>query len=90
MSNGTPSQSALENDIAALRDRLAQTIDELTVRAAPQNVAARQKEQPKASFYAATRTETGDLRMDRVALAAAVVVGLVALKVISKRRSRRW
>jgi hypothetical protein len=90
MSNGTPSQSALENDISALRDRLAQTIDELTVRAAPQNVVNRQKEQAKASFYSATHTDTGEVRMDRAAIAAAVVIGLVALKVISKRRSRRW
>ena len=63
MSNDNPSMTKLENDIVTTRDRLAQTIDELTVRAAPKNVVARQKEQAKASFTAATRTESGELRI---------------------------
>ena len=91
MSNDTPSMTRLENDIITTRDRLAQTIDELSVRAAPKNVVARQREQAKASFTAATRTESGELRMDRVAIAAAAVVGLVVLKVISSnRKAKKW
>lgn len=88
MTNTTPSQTALENDISALRDRLARSIDELADRAAPKNVVARQKESAKASFYNATRTPDGQLRTDRVAIAAALVVGVVALKIISSRRNR--
>ncbi|QNF95868.1 DUF3618 domain-containing protein [Janibacter sp. YB324] len=81
----------LENDIITTRDRLAQTIDELTVRAAPKNVVARQKAQAKAFFAQATRTESGELRMDRVAIAAAAVVGLVVLKAIStSRKHKKW
>ncbi|WP_068266675.1 DUF3618 domain-containing protein [Janibacter limosus] len=91
MSNDNPSMTRLENDIVTTRDRLAQTIDELSVRAAPKNVIARQKEQARASFTNATRTESGELRMDRVAIAAAAVVGLVVLKIVSaNRKHKKW
>ena len=81
----------LENDIVTTRDRLARTIDDLTVRAAPKNVVDRQKAQAKASFTKATRTESGELRMDRVAIAAATVVGLIVLKVVaSNRKQKKW
>lgn len=91
MSNDNPSMTKLENDIVTTRDRLARTIDELSVRAAPKNVVARQKEQAKATFTNATRTESGELRMDRVAIAAATVVGLIVLKVISSnRKHKKW
>ena len=59
MSNENPSITKLENDIVTTRDRLAQTIDELSVRAAPKNVVARQKESLKTSFDGAVRTESG-------------------------------
>ncbi|GAA3612339.1 hypothetical protein GCM10022199_15280 [Marihabitans asiaticum] len=90
MSNATPSESSLEKDIAELRDRLAETIDELTERAAPKNVVAREKAKARASLHNATYTESGDLRMDRVAIAAAVVAGVVLLKVVASRRKKRW
>ena len=91
MSNENPSMTKLENDIVTTRDRLAQTIDELSVRAAPKNVIARQKEQAKVTFTNATRTESGELRMDRVAIAAAAVVGLVVLKIVSaNRKHKKW
>ncbi len=81
----------LENDIVTTRDRLAQTVDELTVRAAPKNVIARQKEAAKISFARATRTESGELRMDRVAIAAATVGAIVLLKVVaSNRKKKKW
>ena len=59
MSNENPSITKLENDIVTTRDRLAQTIDELSVRAAPKNVAARQKESLKASFDGAALLARG-------------------------------
>lgn len=81
----------LENDIVTTRDRLARTIDELTQRAAPQNVIARQKAAAKASFDSAARTESGELRMDRVALAAGVVGAIVVLKLVSgRRKKKKW
>lgn len=89
MSTNPPSETKLENDIAEARARLSRTIDELTDRAAPKNVAARQAESAKASFQSATRTPSGDLRTDRVAIAAAVVVGLVVLGVLRSRRKDR-
>ena len=91
MSNDTPSMTKLENDIITTRDRLAQTIDELSVSAAPKNVIARQKESAKASFDKATRTEAGELRMDRVAMAAAAVGAIIVLKMISaSRKQKKW
>ena len=91
MSNDNPSMTKLENDIVTTRDRLAQTIDELTERAAPKNVLERQKAQAKTSFDKATRTESGELRMDRVAIAAAAVVAIIVLKIISSnRKHKKW
>lgn len=91
MSTKPPSEKKLENDIAEARERLARTIDELTVRAAPKNVAARQAESAKQSFYSATRTPEGDLRMERVAVAVAVVGAMVLVKVLNaRRRERKW
>lgn len=91
MSNDNPSMTKLENDIVTTRDRLAQTIDELTVRAAPKNVLERQKAQAKASFAKATRTESGELRMDRVAIAAAAVGAVIVLKIVSSsRENKKW
>lgn len=91
MSNDNPSMTKLENDIVTTRDRLAQTIDELTVRAAPKNVLERQKAQAKESFTRATRTESGELRMDRVAIAAAAVGAVIVLKIVSsQRKKKKW
>lgn len=91
MSNENPSITKLENDIVTTRDRLAQTIDELSVRAAPKNVVARQKESLKTSFDGAVRTESGELRMDRVAMAAAAVGAVIVLKMISaNRKHKKW
>lgn len=90
MSNENPSMTKLENDIVTTRDRLAQTIDDLTVRAAPKNVIDRQKAQVKESFTKATRTESGELRMDRVAMAAAAVGAVIVLKIVSSNRKKKW
>lgn len=89
MSTKPPSETKLENDIAEARERLSRTIDELTVRAAPKNVAARQAESAKVGFTNATRTPSGDLRTDRLVIAAAVVAGIVVLSVLRSRRKDR-
>lgn len=78
--------SALEADIAARRERLANTIDELTRRASPQAIVDRQKAAAKAKFVGATQTPEGELRVDRVATIVAVVA--VALVVAIWRRRR--
>lgn len=91
MSKDTASTTKLENNIATITDRLAVTIDELAVRVAPKNVIERQKAQAKASFNRATRTESGELRMDRVAMAAAAVGAVILLKIVSSNRQhKKW
>ncbi|MFW5471015.1 DUF3618 domain-containing protein [Knoellia sp. CPCC 206435] len=77
---------ALEADIAERRVRLARTLDELTAKATPSAIAKRQVQQAKARFADATTTPEGDLRVERVAAAVAVVAVIVALRVLRRRR----
>lgn len=77
---------ALEADIAERRVRLARTLDELTAKATPSAIAKRQVQQAKARFADATTTPEGDLRVERVAAAVAVVAVIVALKLLRRRR----
>ncbi|HSO65069.1 MAG TPA: DUF3618 domain-containing protein [Ornithinibacter sp.] len=67
---------ALEAEIAARRDRLARTIDELTQRVSPKNILQRQTDAAKARFADAATTPAGDLRVERVAAVVAVVAVL--------------
>ena len=63
----------LEAEIAARRDRLAQTIDELTHRVSPKTIINRQTEAAKARFADVATTPEGDLRVERIAAVVAVV-----------------
>ena len=63
----------LEAQIAARRDRLAKTIDELTERLHPRSIINRQTEAAKARFADVATTPEGDLRVERLAAAVAVV-----------------
>ncbi|KGN41930.1 DUF3618 domain-containing protein [Knoellia aerolata] len=83
MSSNIP---ALEADIAERRVRLARTLDELTAKATPSAIAKRQVQQAKARFADATTTPEGDLRVERVAAAVAVVAVIVAFKLLRRRR----
>ena len=76
----------IEADIAAARERLAGTVDELHTRTAPQEIARRQVESAKAKFTEATRTESGDLRTERIAALAAAAVALIGLGALRRRR----
>lgn len=78
--------SALEADIAERRTRLARTLNELTAKATPSAIAKRQVDQAKQRFADATTTPEGDLRVERVAAAVAVVAVIVAIKVLRRRR----
>ena len=79
----------IERDIELTRERLATTIDEISERVKPANVARRGKE----SLEAQIRTPDGQLRTERVAIAAAVAGSLVALRLVrairAYRRARR-
>jgi hypothetical protein len=85
-SGDSRSVDQIEADIAAARERLAGTVDELHTRTAPQEIARRQVASAKAKFTEATRTESGDLRTERVAALAAAAVALIGLGVIRRRR----
>lgn len=72
----------IQADIEATRDRLAGTVDEITTRAHPKNVAQRLKE---SAVGLVVDPETGP-RYDRIAAAAGVVVLLVGVRVWRRRR----
>ena len=76
----------LEAEIAAARTRLAGTVDELHTRTAPQEIARRQVESAKTKFTEATRTQSGELRTERVAALAAAAVALIGLGLLRRRR----
>ena len=63
----------LEAEIAARRDRLAKTIDELTQRVSPKSILHRQTEAAKSRFADVATTPTGELRVERIAAVVAVV-----------------
>ncbi|CCH71886.1 DUF3618 domain-containing protein [Nostocoides australiense] len=82
-----PSVEKLRADIAASRERLAQTVDELTTKAAPKAIVQRQTESAKARFAAATTTPSGDLRTERIAAVAAALAVVLVVRCILRRRS---
>lgn len=69
----TPDEISAE--IAETRTRLAGTIDQLVYRTHPKTIATRQAHSVKAAFVNAD----GSPRVDRIAMAAGVVVGVVGL-----------
>ena len=79
--DGPQTPDALVDDIEQTREQLASTIDMLTDRVSPKNIAARQLARVKAHFVAAD----GSPRLDNIAKAAGVVVGLVAVVVVIRR-----
>ncbi|NYG07953.1 hypothetical protein BJ986_002440 [Phycicoccus badiiscoriae] len=87
MSENPSKQSVdqIEADITAARVRLAGTVDELHTRTAPQEIARRQVESLRTKLTAATHTESGDLRAERIAAVAAAAVALLGLAVARRR-----
>ena len=81
------SMTALEAEISARRDRLAQTIDELTHRVRPRTIVQRQTAAAKARFADVATTPEGDLRVERLAAVVAVVAVVGGL--LLYRRLRR-
>jgi len=77
----------LEAEISARRERLAQTIDELSHRVSPKTILNRQTEAAKARFADVATTPEGHLRVERIAAVVAVVVVVGGLLVY--RRLRR-
>ncbi|HNV15547.1 MAG: DUF3618 domain-containing protein [Actinomycetales bacterium] len=87
MSEQGQSVEQLQAEIEAARSRLSRTIDELTYRAQPQQIVARQTEAAKASLMAATHDDDGGLRTERIAAVLAVVAALaIGLGLLRRRR----
>jgi Protein of unknown function (DUF3618) len=83
------SPDVIEADIAQRRAHLAQTIDELAIRAQPREIVKRKTESVKARFAESTHTPEGDLRVERVgAIAAAGAAVLVVLAILHRRHHR--
>jgi hypothetical protein len=80
------SVAELEQAIAERREHLAATIDELTARAAPKELARRGAEDLRARVEAAIRTADGQLRTERIAAVGAAVVAVLGLMVWVRRR----
>ena len=77
----------LEQDIQATRARLEGTINELAYRSQPQVIAQRQAQGLRLKLDAATHTDDGELRIERIAavIGAAVVV-VVVIGLLRRRR----
>ncbi len=86
--SSTPAIATIEADIAAARSRLETTVNELAYRAQPQVIVQRQVDSLKLKLDAATHTEDGELRVERVGAAVAAVLVLVVGAVLIRRRRR--
>ena len=71
----------IEADIAATRERLASTVDELVDRASPKAVLERQVEQAKSQVF----DEQGQLRTQKIVAVAGAVVGVVGVLLVIRR-----
>jgi hypothetical protein len=76
----------LEQDIQATRARLEGTINELAYRAQPQVIAQRQAQGLRLKLDAATHTDDGELRIERIAAVVAAAVAVVVVVGLLRRR----
>jgi len=81
----TRSQKEIEAEIAATRERLARTVDELSFRVTPAEISRRQIASLKASANRATFTETGEPRYDRLATTLITVAGVAIVLGLARR-----
>jgi hypothetical protein len=80
---------ALERIIDARRRHLAETVDELVVRAHPKEIARRTADDARRRGIAFVTDERGEPRYERIAAATAAVVLVVVLVVVRRRLRRR-
>jgi hypothetical protein len=76
----------LEQDIQTARARLEGTINELAYRAQPQVIAQRQAQGLRLKLDAATHTDDGELRIERIAAVVAAAVAVVVVVGLLRRR----
>lgn len=77
--------AALEKIIDDRRQRLAQTVDELVVRAHPKEIARRSADDARQRALGFVTDERGELRYERVAAATAALVLFVVVLVVRRR-----
>lgn len=75
----------IEAELAATRNRLAGTIDELAFRAQPKELAKRQTEGLKLAVHDATHTPDGEFDSKKVGTIAGGVVAAVVLIALIRR-----
>jgi hypothetical protein len=80
---------ALEDLIARRRANLAATVDELVVRARPQEIVRRSVADVKGRAQAFATTEDGALRTERLAAVAGAAVAFLGLLLLLRRRNSR-
>lgn len=78
--------AAIEAEIEATRTRLAGTVDELSVRLHPKEIARRGSNDVKARLKAATTTPDGQLRIERLVAVGAAAAALLVLTIWRRRR----
>jgi hypothetical protein len=78
----TKEMSSLEREIEETRERLADTIDQLTYRAHPKTIVNRQVTSVKGHYV---DLETGQPRTDNILKTAGIVVGVVAVFVLVRK-----
>ena len=83
------SAAALEKAIQERRDRLAATIDELSTRAKPKEIARRGVADVQRRLRSLTHDAEGGLRQERLAAVAGAVTAVVGALVLLRRRRRR-
>ena len=80
------SAAALEQAIQDRRDHLAATIDELTARAQPKEIARRSAAGAQRWLHTRTHGPDGELRTERLAAVAGAVAIVGALILLRRRR----
>jgi hypothetical protein len=80
------SPAALEREIQDRRDHLAATIDELTARAKPKEIARRSAAEATRRFRSLTHTPEGELRTERLAAVAGAVAVVGGVLIFLRRR----
>jgi hypothetical protein len=86
-SDGLPeSPAALEQAIQDRRDHLAATIDELTARAKPKEIARRGAAEAQRRFRTLTHGPDGQLRTERLAAVAGAIAIVGGALVLLRRR----
>ena len=76
----------IEREIVLRQARLAATVDELTTRLTPKDIARRSSEGARAKADAALRAEDGSLRVERIAAVGAALAAVLGY--LAWRRTR--